>query len=115
MLHVYGIKNCNSVKKALTWLEENSKEYTFHDYKKEPAAETKLKQWAKQVSWEPLVNRKGTSWRKLTKEEQEDVTDADAAYKVLLENNSLIKRPIVEYPDGVLVGFDETEYTKKLT
>src|SRR5690606_41848005 len=72
-LRVYGIKNCNTVKKALTWLKENNLPYTFHDYKKEPATLQQLKAWEKKVPWESLVNKKGTTWRKLSPAEQAEV------------------------------------------
>ncbi|SFS46809.1 ArsC family reductase [Sphingobacterium wenxiniae] len=114
MLHIYGIKNCNTVKKALTWLEGNGISYEFHDYKKEPATEEKLKQWEKEVQWEALVNKKGTTWRKLSAEEQAQVVDAHTANQVLLQNNSMIKRPLIESTKGIILGFDEKEYQDKL-
>lgn len=114
MLHIYGIKNCNTVKKALDWLGNEGLDYTFHDFKKEPATENKLNAWQKEVSWESLVNRKGTTWRKLSPDEQAAVVDAPSANKVLLQNNSMIKRPIIESPKGILLGFNEEEYTTKL-
>lgn len=113
-LHVYGIKNCNTVKKALDWLTEKQLEYTFHDYKKEPATVEKLEKWEKEVPWESLVNKKGTTWKKLSSDEQAAVTDAGAANKVLLQNNSMIKRPLIESAKGIILGFDEQEYTNKL-
>ncbi len=113
-LHVYGIKNCNTVKKALYWLTENNKSFEFHDFKKEPATAEKLEDWEQHVPFETLVNKKGTTWRKLDKSEQESVVDAKSANKVLLENNSMIKRPIVEYKNGILVGFDEEAYKTQL-
>ncbi|MGN0019902.1 MAG: ArsC family reductase [Sphingobacterium hotanense] len=114
MLQVYGIKNCNTVKKALDWLNENKKDYVFHDYKKEPATLEKLEGWEKEVAWEALVNKKGTTWKKLSAEEQANVKDADSANQVLLANNSMIKRPLIESPHGILLGFDEEEYKAKL-
>lgn len=113
-LQVYGIKNCNTVKKALTWLDENKITYTFHDYKKEPATSAQLEAWEKEIPWEKLINKKGTSWRKLSSDEQAEVVDADSANKVLLNNNSMIKRPLIESPKGIVLGFDEEEYTGKL-
>lgn len=115
MLEIYGIKNCNTVKKALDWLAANNKAYTFHDYKKEPATLAKLQAWEKLVSWESLVNKKGTTWRKLTAAEQAAVVDAASANLVLLENNSMIKRPIIETANGLILGFDESEYEQKLS
>ncbi len=113
-LQVYGIKNCNTVKKALTWLDENKIAYTFHDYKKEPAALEQLEAWEKEISWETLVNKKGTTWRKLSSEEQATVIDANSANQVLLKNNSMIKRPLIKSPKGIILGFDEEEYRAKL-
>jgi Spx/MgsR family transcriptional regulator len=114
MLQVYGIKNCNTVKKALDWLNDHKLEYVFHDYKKEPATLQKLEEWENKVSWDQLVNKKGTTWRKLSPEEQASVQDAGSANKVLLNNNSMIKRPLIESPKGILLGFDEEEYKSKL-
>ena len=114
MLNVYGIKNCNTVKKALDWLTANNIEYTFHDFKKAPATIEKLENWEKSVSWELLVNKKGTTWKKLTADEQATVIDANSANKVLLNNNSMIKRPIIELKDNVILGFNEEEYAQKL-
>ncbi len=70
MLQVYGIKNCNTVKKALTWLEDNNIPFQFHDFKKEGVSEDKLKEWETQVDWQALVNKKGTTWKKLSPETQ---------------------------------------------
>ncbi|MEJ5052964.1 Spx/MgsR family RNA polymerase-binding regulatory protein [Sphingobacterium sp. MYb382] len=114
MLHIYGIKNCNTVKKALDWLSLKQIEYTFHDYKKEPATDLQLLTWEKQVNWEALVNKKGTTWRKLTDAEKEAVIDAPSANQALLQNNSMIKRPLIETKEGIILGFDEAEYTQKL-
>lgn len=115
MLHVYGIKNCNTVKKALDWLNEHQITYTFHDYKKEPAHESKLKEWQELVSWEALVNKKGTTWKKLSPEQQAAVVDKSSARQVLLENNSMIKRPIIELENEIILGFDEETYNQKLS
>lgn len=114
MLEIYGIKNCNTVKKALDWLAANDINYTFHDYKKEPVSLAKLQAWEQVVSWESLVNKKGTTWRKLTDEVKEGVVDAASANQVMLANNSMIKRPLIETADGIILGFDESEYKHKL-
>lgn len=115
MLNVYGIKNCNTVKKALDWLNEHNIQYTFHDYKKEPAQDSKLIEWQKLVSWESLVNKKGTTWKKLSAEEQATVVDERSARAVLLQNNSMIKRPIIELENELILGFDELTYQQKLS
>ncbi|SKB90687.1 ArsC family protein [Sphingobacterium nematocida] len=114
MLDIYGIKNCNTVKKALDWMNENQIAYTFHDYKKEPATLKKLEAWEKSVGWEKLVNKKGTTWKKLSPEEQAKVIDSDSANQVLLSNNSMIKRPVIELKNDIILGFDETIYQEKL-
>ena len=114
MLQVYGIKNCNTVKKALDWLNENKLDYVFHDYKKTPATEEKLLEWENKVNWENLVNKKGTTWKKLSPEDQSKVQDAKSANAALLKNNSMIKRPLIETSQGIILGFDESEYNTKL-
>lgn len=114
MIDVYGIKNCNTVKKALDWLKENNIAYTFHDFKKEPATDLKLKEWQQLVSWEFLVNKKGTTWKKLSPEDQSKVIDAESSRNVLLQNNSMIKRPILELKNEIILGFDEEIYQQKL-
>jgi arsenate reductase len=114
MLQVYGIKNCNTVKKALTWLEDNNVPFNFMTSKKEGVSVDKLKEWEKQVDWQALVNKKGTTWKKLSPETQEQVIDSDSANKVLQENTSMIKRPVIEYTKGILLGFNEAEYVTNL-
>ncbi|HMR19487.1 MAG TPA: arsenate reductase [Sphingobacterium sp.] len=114
MIHVYGIKNCNTVKKALDWLNNNGVNFAFHDFKREPATRAQLEGWEQHVGWEALVNKRGTSWRKLSTEEQVAVTDSDSAYTVLLANNSMIKRPIITLEDSIILGFDEELYKSKL-
>lgn len=115
MLNIYGIKNCNTVKKALDWLNQHNIAYTFHDYKKEPAQDAKLMEWQKLVSWESLVNKKGTTWKKLTPEQQAAVLDEKSAREALLNNNSMIKRPIIELDNALILGFDEEIYKQKLS
>jgi arsenate reductase (glutaredoxin) len=111
---VYGIKNCNTVKSALDWLKKNKVEFEFHDYKTKGIADAKLKEWSRQVGWESLVNKRGTTWRKLDEKTQANVTTESAAIAFMKENTSVIKRPLIEDKDKVLVlGFDESEYKKK--
>lgn len=110
---VYGIKSCDSVKKATTWLKEKNIKFEFHDYKAEGISEAKLKNWSKQVGWERLVNRKGTTWRALNEEAQLKVTNEKAAVALMKEKTSIIKRPLIEKNDQVMaVGFNEEEYKK---
>lgn len=108
---VYGIKNCDTVQKALTWLKKKKKAHEFHDYKAQGVTGEKLKRWSEQVGWETLLNKRGTTWRKLDEAVQLSITTEAAAIKLMIENTSLIKRPLIESKDKVLaVGFDEKVY-----
>ncbi|WP_257658207.1 ArsC family reductase [Parapedobacter lycopersici] len=113
-MHVYGIKNCNTVKKALTWLEDEGIPFTFHDFKKEGVSREKLEAWEKQTGWEALVNKRGTTWRQLSPVEQQVVVDAPSANALMQAKTSVIKRPVIESPNGIILGFDEAEYRNKL-
>lgn len=111
---VYGIKNCNTVKTALEWLKKNYIEFEFHDYKAKGISESKLKAWSKQVGWESLVNKRGTTWRQLDEAIQTSITNERAAIALMREKTSVIKRPLVEINDNVVIlGFDESEYKLK--
>ncbi|RYY44739.1 MAG: ArsC family reductase [Sphingomonadales bacterium] len=103
-VEVYGIPNCDTVKKARTWLDANGIAYAFHDYKKEGADPARLAKWADAVGWEPLLNRAGTTFRKLDEADRADI-DAAKALALMTAHPSLIKRPVVEYRGGLLVGF----------
>ena len=109
MIKMYGIPNCDTIKKARKWLEANGVDYKFHDYKKSGVPEKELKQWAKNVGWETLLNRRGTTWRKLDDAIKENI-DKPSAIKVMLENPSSIKRPVLETSNSLLVGFNEDNY-----
>ncbi|HTJ52817.1 MAG TPA: ArsC family reductase [Cyclobacteriaceae bacterium] len=110
---VYGIKNCNTVKKALDWLKENNIEFEFHDYKTKGISESKLKEWSKQVGWESLVNKKGTTWRQLEDKVKDKVTNQTEAISLMKDKTSVIKRPLIEQDGKVLaLGFDEQTYSK---
>ena len=110
---IYGIKNCDTMKKAFTWLEKNKVDYVFHDYKKEGAPPAKLKAWSKQVGWEKLANSRGPTWRKIPEAERESLSEAKAL-ALLEKNTSAIKRPVIEAGAKLLVGFDEAEFAKTL-
>lgn len=112
---VYGIPNCNTVKKARTWLTDHGFEYEFHDFKKQGITAEKLREWCAAFGWEKVLNKKGTTWKKLSEAQQNGVKDEASAIAVLLENNSAIKRPVVER-DGkaVLISFDEIQYSDLL-
>lgn len=110
---VYGIPNCDTVKKARTWLDANGVAYAFHDYKKEGADPARLAKWADAVGWEPLLNRAGTTFRKLAEADKADI-DAAKALALMAAHPSLIKRPVVEYRGGLLVGFKPDQWAAAL-
>ncbi len=101
---VYGIPNCDSVKKARVWLTDHGVDYVFHNFKKQGVPADALDFWLKQVGWEVLVNRKGTTWRKLDAALQASVVDNTSARAVMLANASVIKRPVVVNGKTVIVG-----------
>ena len=103
---VFGIQNCDSVKKARTWLADQGLNAAFHDFKKQGVPEAQLDTWLNAVGWETLLNRKGTTWRKLDDTVQAGVTDSASAKQVMLVHASTIKRPVIAWPSGqVTVGF----------
>ncbi len=115
MLDVYGIKNCNTVKKALAWLDEHGIDYRFHDFKREGVDEDQLRRWVDQFGWEALLNRKGLTWRRLSEEERARVNDAEAAMALMREKPTIIKRPVVERDgEAILLGFDADAYAEAL-
>lgn len=109
----YGIPNCDTVKKARTWLAANSIAYTFHDYKKGGVDPARLARWAQMVGWEKLLNRAGTTFRKLDEADKAGIDEAKAL-ALMAANPSLIKRPVVEVPGGILVGFKADEWAQQL-
>ena len=109
-MKVYGIPNCNTVKKATYWLKDNKIEFEFHDYKKKGISREKLQEWSKELGWEKLLNKKGTTWRSLPADQQQKVTDENAAIELMIAKPSVIKRPVIETADVRLVGFDESMY-----
>lgn len=110
---VYGIPNCDTVKKARNWLDAQGLAYTFHDYKKQGADAQRVAGWIAQAGLDRIVNRAGTTYRKLDDAQKAALAGADAP-AVLVENTSVIKRPVVEYPGGLLVGFKEAEWAAAL-
>ncbi|HVJ03102.1 MAG TPA: ArsC family reductase [Sphingomonas sp.] len=110
---VYGIKNCDTMKKARAWLDEHAVAYAFHDYKAEGIDGARLAHWIETVGWEPLLNRAGTTFRKLPDEDKQGL-DAAKASALMLAQPSMIKRPVVEYPGGLLVGFAPERFARAL-
>jgi len=113
MTRIYGIRNCDTMKQAFAWLDSRGIAYDFHDYKKLGADAALLRKWAAQVGWEKLINTRGPSFRKLPPEKQADLTEKKA-FALMLENPSMIRRPVVEAGKALLVGFDADEFAKKL-
>jgi len=111
-MKVYGIPNCNTIKKAKDWLKENNVEYEFHDFKKEGITKEKLKEWSKTSGWEKLLNKKGTTWRALPADEQQKITNERSAIKLMLEKPSIIKRPVIENDGKLWIGYDEIQYAE---
>lgn len=108
---VYGIKNCDTMKKAFAWLDAHGVSYEFHDYKASGIDAARLTGWSKQVGWEVLLNTRGTTWRKLSPTQQAHLDEAKAL-KLMSEHPSLIKRPVLENQKALLVGFVPERYTE---
>lgn len=110
MIRIYGIKNCDAMKKAFQWLAARDIPYEFHDYKKAGVPRERLVAWCRTLGWKTLLNTKGTTWRKLAPEQQEIATQGKAV-ALMLEQPSVIRRPVIETADGhLLVGFDPTMF-----
>lgn len=115
MPKLYGIPNCETVKKARAALESHGHPYIFHDFKKQGVPEDRLDAWIVALGWETLVNRRGTTWRKLAEDTRAEVQNASAARDLMLALPSVIKRPVVEWPGGnITVGFDLDEWNSRL-
>lgn len=112
-IRLYGIPNCDTVKKARKWLELTEFPYEFHDFKKEGASPALLRKWERVVGWETLLNRRGTTFRKLDEGRKEGL-DAEKAIALMEAQPSMIKRPVVEWEGGMLVGFDEDQWRREL-
>jgi arsenate reductase (glutaredoxin) len=113
MIKIYGIPNCDTMKKARKWLDNHNLAYEFHDYKKSGVPEKNLKRWIKDAGWEAILNKRGTSWRKLDDRVKNSI-DESSSIQVMLDNPSTIKRPVLESGDKLLVGFKEEEYNTLL-
>ncbi len=115
MITLYGIPNCDSVKKARTWLADRGIAYDFHDFKKAGLDAATVSGWLKQQPWEVLVNRKGLTWRGLTDAQKAAVVDADSATALMLANPSVVKRPVIVKGATVVVGYDAEKFEQTLT
>lgn len=114
MLVLYGIKNCDTVKKARRWLDEHGVAYRFHDFRADGLDQARLARWVKQLGRETVLNRRGTSWRALSEAQRANIVDDARAIAAMLTQPTLIKRPVLEYLGGVQVGFAAMEYAALL-
>jgi Spx/MgsR family transcriptional regulator len=113
-IHLYGIPNCDTVKKARVWLDAQGREYAFHDYKKEGADPERIASWIAAAGLDTVVNRKGTTFRALSDADKALAADAATAPALLAAHPSVIKRPIAEHTGGILVGFKPDEWAAAL-
>lgn len=109
MTTLYGIKNCDTIKKARKWLSENGIEHQLHDYRSDGLDQSQLEQWCQELGWEQLLNRRGTTWRKLP-DEIKDTIDESSAIRLMLEQPAMIKRPLLDTGTQRLLGFKAEEY-----
>ena len=110
MIKLYGIPNCDTMKKARNWLKDQGIEYQFHDYKKQGVPEKELVKWVKQLGWEVLLNKRGMTWRKLDDAVKNNVNET-SAIQIMLDNASIIKRPLLDIDGQYTVGFSVDVYT----
>ena len=114
MIILYGIPSCDTVKKARTWLSEHGQIHTFHDFKKQGVPPEQLARWTQAAGWEKLLNRKGTTWRKLDAQAQAAVVDGASAQSLMLASPSMIKRPVVDWGKDITVGFDPALWAERV-
>jgi len=111
-MKIYGIKSCDTMKKAFTWLNNKDIEFVFFDYKKEILLEDNFNYWLSKLPLEQIVNKQGTTYKKLTDEQKVAILNLDSAFEIIKENTSVIKRPLIEINNNVYVGFNETNWTE---
>jgi len=110
---LYGIKNCDTVKKARCWLETHQLEYTFHDFRVDGLTKELLKDFLEHVDWKTLLNKRGTTWRKLSEDQKQGISK-QKAIALMHENPTLIKRPVLDHEGVYLVGFSENKYEQAI-
>jgi Spx/MgsR family transcriptional regulator len=113
MITIYGIRNCDTMKKAMRWLEEQGIEYRFHDYRREGLEPATLRSWEEELGWQVLLNRRGQLWRKLP-QRQRDCIDRDSALRIMEKDPGIIKRPVLDTGSRRLVGFTPEQYEQLL-
>ncbi|MBL1430643.1 MAG: ArsC family reductase [Robiginitomaculum sp.] len=110
MIDIYGIKNCSTMKKAMDWLDERNIEFTFHNYKTQAVDEAVIRLAIAQYGWESVINRRGTTWRKLSDDKKSSM-DSEVAVQIAAENPSIIKRPLLVRKQDVYLGFKADAYS----
>ncbi|MEB7887912.1 ArsC family reductase [Hafnia alvei] len=113
-LYLYGIKNCDTIKKAKKWLEEQQIAYQFHDYRTDGLDAELLRTFIEQLGWESLLNTRGTTWRKLNESVRQSINNADSAAELMLAQPAIIKRPLLAHNHRMLLGFNPDQYTQFL-
>jgi arsenate reductase (glutaredoxin) len=111
---VYGIPNCDTTKKALAVLKKHKIDFSFHDYKQKGITTKKLEQWCEKLGWETIFNKRSATWRELDEAKQKTVINQSSAIKLMMKNNSIIKRPIIEIDNNIIVGFNEDEIKRAI-
>lgn len=115
MITIYGIPNCDTIKKTRSWLDIHKVAYIFHDYRSEGISKEKLTDWCHQIKWEILLNKRSTTWKELAADEQSKITTQAKAIALMIKNPTIIKRPVIEQSGKVLaVGYDEELFQKLL-
>ena len=109
MIKIYGIPNCDTMKKAMKWLDKNKLAYEFHDYKKWGVPEKELKLWVKNAGWEVILNKRSTTWKNLSDKIKKSLNE-HSSIRIMLENPSSIKRPVLVDDKTLIIGFKEDEY-----
>lgn len=114
MAKLFGIKNCDTIKKARDWLDTHSVAYEFHDVRTDGLTASKVQEWLNKVDWQVLVNKRSTTWKLLSNEVKDNLSEANVAH-LLLANPTLIKRPVLEHQQALLIGFKTAEYDRLFT
>jgi arsenate reductase (glutaredoxin) len=114
MVKMYGIPNCDVVKKSISWLNKNNVPFEFHDYKKQGITPAKLNQWCALKTWQTIFNTRSSTWKDLMMKKNLTVNNQAEAVLLMQEHTSIIKRPVIEVTGQIIVGYDENEYSQKL-
>jgi arsenate reductase (glutaredoxin) len=109
-MKLYGIPNCDTTKKAIIFLNQNKKSFSFHNYKEEGITKEKLEEWIDKVGLEIIFNKRSTTYKELTEQEKKQADTTQGAIEIMINNNSIIKRPIIEYKNKIIVGFKKEDY-----